>query len=571
MALHLDERTRAEGESIRAVFVVNVKGLRSKVPRPGLGGQLPYILLGSLSGGALAGAFEPIAAGWLAIPALATLFLALKTCPRRSSWVIGVAFGLAFMGPLLWWLQESRGTAAWMSLTIIQTAWLTSASVLVSALAKERLWAVWAPASWIAVEELRSTFPFGGFPWGQLGHSAIDTPWAGLLPYVGVWGTGFLIALVAALSAWTFTAVRPSDRRSLAARILVTAAGVGASLLPHAFPYSSAVSGLVNVGIVQGGVPDTGTDVAANSAEITRRHASASLDLAADVNTGELAAPDFVVWPESSSSVDPRNNPAIATTIQDSVEALGVPLLMGQITDAADNRFIYNQGVVRLPATQHTPTLVPQPYTKTHPVPFGEYIPFRPLLAGLSAQLDRIPRDMLAGTDSNPLDIAGIAVADAICFDVAYSDVIEPQVRNGAQIAVVQTSNASFSGTAQLAQQFAISRVRALTTGRSLIVSSLNGISGAINSDGTVATTLPTRDISYTVAAMPLHSGVTPYIRWQTWIDSAPVALSAIGLLLLALRARTRTQMSARKTRRQRTSGCPLPSVASSPHRDHAV
>lgn len=106
--------------------------------------------------------FEPVAVGWLAVLGLATLFYSLTRSSRRSSWVIGCTYGLAFTGPLLWWLQESRGTVAWVALTLMQTAWLTFASVLVSVLAKVRVWPVWAAAARIGVEELRSTLPFGG-------------------------------------------------------------------------------------------------------------------------------------------------------------------------------------------------------------------------------------------------------------------------------------------------------------------------------------------------------------------------------------------------------------------------
>ncbi len=71
-----------------------------------------------------------------------------------------------------------------------------------------------------------------------------------------------------------------------------------------------------------------------------------------------------------------------------------------------------------------------------------------------------------------------LLVADAICFDVAYDDGIYGQVARGAELLTVQTSNAIFIHTAQIDQQFEISRLRALETGRWVVVAAINGVSG---------------------------------------------------------------------------------------------
>ena len=126
-------------------------------------------------------------------------------------------------------------------------------------------------------------------------------------------------------------------------------------------------------------------------------------------------------------------------------------------------------------------------YTKRHPVPFGEYIPWRNVFGDSFGKLDMIPRDMLSGTREEPLRVGGALVADAICFDVAYDDGLYDQVDHGAQLVVVQTSNAMFIHTAQIEQQFAISRLRALETrARRSSWRSVNGRTGIIAPDGAV-------------------------------------------------------------------------------------
>ncbi len=150
-------------------------------------------------------------------------------------------------------------------------------------------------------------------------------------------------------------------------------------------------------------------------------------------------------------------------------------------------------------------------YTKHHPVPYGEYIPFRDLWDPEFGQLALISRDMKSGTRTEPLRVGGVRVADAICFDVAYDDVMPPQVRDGAELLAVQTSNASFIFTHQIEQQFAITRLRAIEAGRWLTVASTNGRSGVIAPDGTGASRRHgMRETAVLVEEVGLATGLTP-------------------------------------------------------------
>jgi apolipoprotein N-acyltransferase len=207
------------------------------------------------------------------------------------------------------------------------------------------------------------------------------------------------------------------------------------------------------------------------------------------------------------------------------VAAVGRPVLVGAMVDAADPRRVLNQGIVWDPSTGPGGR-----YTKSHPVPFGEYIPYRDVLGDINPRLDEIPRDMIPGGPQAPVLVGGTKVAMAICFDVAFDDVLPEQVGDGAEVIVVQTSNAMFTGTAQPAQQFAISRARALETGRSVLVASTNGISGAIGPDGAVLRQSSTRRTEVLVVAVPLASGDTAAVRTAPMIrlTSLLVALSAV-------------------------------------------
>jgi len=243
-----------------------------------------------------------------------------------------------------------------------------------------------------------------------------------------------------------------------------------------------------------------------------------------------------VIWPENSTAVDPFIDAQARRAIEASVKAIGRPVLVGAMVDAADPRRVLNQGIVWDPETGPA-----ERYTKRHPVPFGEYIPFRSVLGDINPRLAEIPRDMIPGGSQPPLEVAGTSIAMAICFDVAFDDVLPQQVRDGAEVVVVQTSNAMFTGTAQREQQFTISRARALETGRSVVVASTNGISGVIAPDGTVVQQSSTRGTEVLVATVPLASGQTFSVRMGPMLSSG-LPVVALGALLVGVRRRARTR-----------------------------
>src|SRR3546814_20888563 len=81
-------------------------------------------------------------------------------------------------------------------------------------------------------------------------------------------------------------------------------------------------------------------------------------------------------------------------------------------------------------------------YTKRHPVPFGEYVPFRSQLAGLQiGRLAMIPRGMIPGTRTQPLDVAGAQVVDLICFDVALPKPLPRKSGTAASWVTMQTTH----------------------------------------------------------------------------------------------------------------------------------
>jgi apolipoprotein N-acyltransferase len=173
-------------------------------------------------------------------------------------------------------------------------------------------------------------------------------------------------------------------------------------------------------------------------------------------------------------------------------------------------------------------------------VPFGEYIPWRNVFGDSFGKLDMIPRDMLSGTRKDPLLVDGVPVADAICFDIAYDDGLYDQVTHGAQMAVVQTSNAMFIHTSQIEQQFEISRARAIEYGRPLAIASVNGQSGIIAADGSVVASAAPRTTAVIEADVDLDASITPGTYVGHWVARSTGLVTVLALAVAALGYRRR-------------------------------
>jgi apolipoprotein N-acyltransferase len=490
------------------------------------------LLCAAVAGLALSAAFEPLALPWLIPFSVAAFVLLTRGQQVRPALVVGLVFGAAFYFTHIVWMQ-AVGIPAWIALSLLETSFYGVLGALSAVLQRHRLWPLWFAAAWTTVEIARSGWPLGGMPWGRLAFAVIDSPVASSLPYVGAVGVTFLLALLAALLAAVVLAVRATEPVRPAALAL---AGLCALLaVPVAIPWDGADDDAptATIAVVQGDVPGRGDDILYDYRQVTQNHADATVALAERVADGEVPEPDFVLWPENSTATDPFRDASTNAQITEASDAIGVPILVGAIADGGPNQ-VLNQGIVWDPQTG-----AGERYTKRHPVPFGEYVPLRSVFLRYNFfdRLRDVGRDMLTGTRDEPLDVGGVSVADAICFDIAYDDGINAQLTRGAELLVVQTSNATFIRTFQIDQQFAITRVRAIETGRWTAVASTNGVTGVIGPDGDVVAVSATRTQDVLLEEVTLINTLTPATRIGPWSGRLAALVTVLGLLL-ALGAR---------------------------------
>ncbi|MCY7395022.1 MAG: apolipoprotein N-acyltransferase [Nocardioides sp.] len=522
------------------------------------------ILAAALSGLLLSVAFEPVAFFWVAPLAIAGLVLTTRGLRVRAALVPGLAFGVGFYFSLAFWMR-TVGPDAWVAMSAFMSLFYVLAGGLFAVLQRLPGWPVWCAAAWTMLEVLRSGWPFSGMPWGNLAFAVVDTPLTALLPYVGSVAVGFVVALAGTLLALLLGpgpgpgSQRPLDRspvRSWWVRTAPLAVLVAVVAVATVLPWQARSDTTVPIAVVQGDVPGPrGDNILFDFRQVTANHVEATQELGRRVRSGETPEPALVLWPENSTAVDPFADSRTRSGIEAASASVGVPILVGAIVDGGPGH-VLNQGIVWDPETG-----AGERYTKRHPVVFGEYIPFRDQLANLQiGRLTMVGRDMLSGTRREPLDIDGIAVADAICFDIAYDDVLQDQVLRGAELVTVQTSNATFVNTDQIDQQFAITRLRAIEAGRWVAVASTNGLTGVIDPSGRVVTQAQRRTTDVLSADVGLVSSITPAMRVGAWPGRLATLVTLLALAAALLpRRRVRAAPMTRETEQELSISPPTP------------
>ncbi|MFA1547125.1 apolipoprotein N-acyltransferase [Actinomadura chokoriensis] len=531
-------RSGAPGEAPRGRSGGRLGGLR----RGGRAGW-PRILLALAAGLLMWPAFPPIDLTPLAPLGIALLTLALRgRTARTGAWLAFVA-GAAFFLPVLEGISRV-GPDGWIILSLVQAAYFLPLGAGIAVVARLPGWPVWTAALWVCEELIRGRVPFGGFPWARLAFSQTATP---LTPYASFGGAPlvtFLTALIGGLVAYAAVAAyrvrrtrasrpdedgegkegdegaepRPAWRGlvPIAACLALVAAVVGGgTLIP-----TPASGRPVTVAVVQGNVPRLGLDFLGQRKAVLDNHVKATRELAAKVRAGELPRPELVVWPENASDLDPYTEPDAYAAIDGAVKDVGVPVLVGALTDTPDGEKVENRGIVWDPVSGPGDY-----YVKRHPVPFGEYLPFRDLLTKLITRFERIPRDFAKGDRSGVMELGPVTIGDVICFEVAYDKEVRDVARGN--LLVVQTNNATWGRTGLPPQQIAMSRLRAVEHGRTILVSATSGISAIVAPDGRMLDESREFVPDVQVQAVPARTARTLSDR----LGAAPEwALAALGL-----------------------------------------
>jgi apolipoprotein N-acyltransferase len=500
--------------------------------RAGLG----WAVLCAVAGGlAVAAAFPPAGIWPLAAAGPALLVVALWRRSLRGSFLIGLAFGIAFFLPLLSWLVNVAWYA-WVALAVIEALIFGLLAVGQRLLLRLPGWPLAVAGWWVAVEALRGSSPYA-FPWGSLAMSQAGAPTAGWAAVGGAPLLTFLVALAGAALAWLLIA--PARGRAVPLLAVTGAAGLAlaGAVLPVDQPTAAPQA---TIAAVQGDVPHARTlaNELLRATTVTANHAAATEGLAAQVRSRTRAAPDLVIWPENSTDLDPALYPLVYATIARAVSAIGQPVLVGSVLDNPRR----NAGQLWLP--RRGPVEV---YVKRQLVPFGEFIPLRGLLQKFTSLPSLQPVNFTPGHQAVVFHVGKIRLGDVICYEVGFNQLVSSEVDAGANLLTVQSNDADFEldgQTGESAQQLAMARIRAVESDRAVVYASTTGESAIIAPDGTVIARSGIWRRAVLEARVPLRSQLTLADRAGSWPETTITALTLAALAWAAAGAVSKARRS---------------------------
>jgi apolipoprotein N-acyltransferase len=463
----------------------------------------------------------------LALAALFTLWLRADS-PRKAAW-LGFYFGLglfcAGIGwiyiamyeygdmPLLLALAASLLFAAFWALLPALAGYIQARFSLVTLPAANRPLANWLrivlvmPAVWVLLEWFRGWL-VTGFPWLVLGYAHSDSPLAGYASLLGVYGVSLVAAISTGLLVFLWNATLWSKQGILALAVLLLLWGAGALL--HSIAWTQPYGEPFTVALVQGNIPQNlkfNEDALVGTLETYRRLVSK--------NEARLTVLPETALPLLRHEV-PEN---YVQRMRDHAKQNGGDILIGVFER---NNGSYFNGVFTLGVADE------QRYRKQHLVPFGEFIPLRPLLGWFINGVLDIPMGDLARGDAlqAPLNVAGQRVAVNICYEDVFGEEIIRSLPQ-ATLLVNVTNDAWYGNSPVAAQHNQIAQLRAMETGRMMLRATNTGVTSIIGADGKVLQQLPQHEEAVLLGMVQGYDGITPYVRW----GNAAVLLLMIVML----------------------------------------
>lgn len=486
------------------------------------GGKLTGPLLRSgavvVAGFVLYAGSPPRQLWWTAPLAFAVFALTVQRRRAGAGFGYGLLFGMAFLLPLLGWLQDflevQFGPWPWLAVAVVEALFFGVAGAAMARVSRLPAAPLWMAMVFVAAELLRSSFPFGGFPWGRLAFTQISGPYLALASLGGTAAVTFAIALTGTGLAQLVSRLRGRGGWAVPVACALVPALAGLAVWPVVG--TEAEAGTARVGVVQGNAPNLGLGLLYADDVLHDNHIRQAGELAESVEAGRLPRPDFVVLPEQVGSWRPeRTDPELSAV----ASRLGVPLAVGGLGVDADGE-LRNRVVHWDPETG-----AGEQYIKQHLVPFAETIPLRPVARLVSPFVDRFEQDMVPGDEPGVLRVANAVLGVGICYDVAFDDVFTGAVRQGANLLVVPTNNAWYGPSEMSYQQLAMAQLRAVEHGRAVVVSSTSGVSAVVRPDGSVDHQTGLFTAEHFVSEVPLRTSET----LATKLGSVPGLLLSLG------------------------------------------
>jgi len=405
------------------------------------------------SGLLLFAAFPPFTLWPAVFLGAALLFFLLADEKLSRRFLLALLAGGAFFAPLLHWSSIYVGSLPWLILALGES--LIFSLIALAPIKRSIYGAIAFASSFTLFELLRMKAPFGGFGWGRIGFTQVDSLQM-FYPIIGVVGVSFI-----ALSLSALVVVNPRFSFVLIPIFALSFFDVNLNT-------SSGKS--LKIVAVQGSVPQLGLEFNQRALAVLNNHIDA---------TPKQSNADLIIWPENASDVDPITNLKARQGIADLIKEIEKPLLIGAVEQRSS-------GPLNSSLFYGADGELLSRYVKQDLAPFGEYIPLRSI-SEIISPLARQVRDFIPGDNWVKHKVNNMEFQSLICFEVLDDDHIQSGAVN-AEFFVAQTNNATFGDSYQAAQQLQITRARAAELSRQFAVVSTTGYTAHIDQNGKVLT-----------------------------------------------------------------------------------
>ncbi len=451
--------------------------------------------------------YPPLHLWWLALPALAGFVWLLHRAPtwRSAAW-LGWVFGWAHLTLANNWIAtafthqakmpEFLGWIAVPLLCIYLAIYPGLATLTVHLLARRLaklqasvfVYGCVLAGMWVVFEWLRS-WAFTGYPWPPLGLVLLgnwDAPGiARILPWTGTYALAGIVILIATGFAAGFAHRKYLATGGLA---IVIAAGM---VLPTATPPEDSD---IRLTLVQPLIPQSEMNDGSKFDEQFMRIARLSApgrDMSRLVLWPESAIPDYLedgypqrFYSRFTAGGDPKyaRRQIGAVIGPQSTLLTGVVNLDFGVVEGRRKAISARNSVIAVDGSG----TIKSDYVKAHLVPYGEYLPMRPVLEPLGlSRLVAGSIDYLPGPGPRTLDLGVHGRAGVqICYEIVFSgQVVDRQARPDY---IFNPSNDGWFGAWGPPQHLAQARMRALEEGLPVLRSTTTGISAVIDARGIV-------------------------------------------------------------------------------------
>lgn len=386
--------------------------------------------------------------------------------------------GLFLLGPLV---------GAWIGLWYL-AAWWIMPRMLGRPVLMRLMAMLGLAATWVLIEWTR-TWLLSGFPWLPLAASQWERPSIlQIAAYVGAYGVSFvLVAVNIGFASYAHRLFREKDKTGLRKRsqefflavfLLLACLNVHVQETFNRHRFSVPLG---RVAMVQPYIPQ--------AVKWDPEKATGILDILEKTTLAAAASrPDLILWPEATTPWAVRGDMSMKTFVESLSARAKVPILVGSIAieepgQAAERWF--NGAFIVDPKTG----LHADYYAKRHLVPFGEYVPLRPVLGWLSKFVP-VGEDFQRGGNASPLLVslqgAPTVIGALICYEDIYPRLARSSALAGAELLCIVTNNAWYGEGGAAYQHAAHSVLRAVETRRPVLRCGNGGWSGWIDEFGTV-------------------------------------------------------------------------------------